>query len=49
MRHDEPTNTFSVAPAGAVPGDIDALTRGAEWVALQPGRFDPTFDGTAYP
>lgn len=47
--HDEPTNTFAVAPAGAVPGDIDALTHGAEWVALQPGRFDPTFLGTAYP
>ncbi len=47
--HDEPTNTFRIAPPGAAPGVIVDLTRGDEWVALQPGRFDPTFRGTAYP
>lgn len=47
--HDERTNTFSVAPPGATPLDSDDLELGGEWVVLQPGRFDPTFSGTAYP
>jgi len=47
--HHESTNTFSLAPPGPAPDGVDDLTRGAEWVALQPGRFDPSFRGTAYP
>jgi hypothetical protein len=47
--HDEATNTFTVVPAETTVLELDDLERGQEWIALQPGRFDPTFGGTAYP
>jgi len=47
--HHESTNTFSLAPSGPAPEGVGDVTHGAEWVALQPGTFDPTFQGTAYP
>ena len=47
--HDEATNTFSVAPPAAASGVVGELDGRDAWVALQPGRFDPTSEGTAYP
>ncbi len=49
VRHDLPANRFEIAPLW-VAQKIAADNRlPSIWISLQPGRFDPSASGTAYP